>query len=128
MAEFYDIDLSFDVNAKGDISLVEDNDCIKQSIQNIILTPRGSKTGTGEINAIFGVGIKSYIFAPLTEFAGRSLGESVLRNLTIFEPRIQVQDVFVDVNRESRTFEVEVNYVLAKTDEEFSYRTIINQL
>jgi phage baseplate assembly protein W len=128
MAEFYDIDLNFNVNAKGDIALVEDNDAILQSIRSIILTPRGFKTGTGDINRIFGVGIKSYLFAPLTEFTARSLGENIVRNLTMFEPRIDVENVFVQVNRDTRAFEIEVNYVLAKTDEEFTFRTIINQL
>jgi phage baseplate assembly protein W len=128
MAEFYDIDFSFSLNANGDIKLVEDNSAILQSMKNIILTPIGQKSGSGDINTIFGVGTKQYIFAPLTLFTARSLGESILRNLTMFEPRISINDIQVDIDEQKRLFEINIFYVIEKTDEEFSYQTSVRQL
>jgi phage baseplate assembly protein W len=127
MAEFLDIDRNFTLDAKGDISIAVDNVALKQSITSIIFTATGAKVGDSSINPIYGVGINKYLFAPLNNFAARSLGESIFRHLTIFEPRINVENVNVVAVTASKSFEVEISYTIVGISKAYVYRTVINQ-
>lgn len=128
MPYFYDIDRSFTLDAKGDISLATDNTALQQSIRNIILTPRAFKCGFGEINKIFGVGVNRYVFAPLTSFVAQSLGEDVFRQLRMFEPRIEIDNINVNINLDNRSFEIDVLYRILPITQQFTFRTVINQI
>ena len=128
MPYFYDIDRNFTLSAKGDISLATDNSALQQSIRNIILTPRSFKCGFGEVNTIFGVGINRYVFAPLTSFVAQSLGEDVFRQLRLFEPRIEIDNINVEVNLDNRSFEIDILYRILPIVQQFSFRTVINQI
>jgi phage baseplate assembly protein W len=128
MANHYDISLDFSLDSKGDISLVEDEKAINQAIRNIIISTSGSKVGLGPINQYYGVGVKGYLFQPLTQFMAESLGGNILRQLTMFEPRIKVTNVNTDVYREKKMIDITVYYYIIKTSKETKFNTIINQL
>jgi uncharacterized protein len=128
MANFYDIDRSFALDSKGDIAILTDADAIHQSINTAILTATGAKVGDGPVNSVYGVGINKYLFAPLSEFTGRSLGESIFRHLTIFEPRLEVQKINVSVGLVTASFDVTLSYTIKGSAKVYTYRTVINQI
>ena len=128
MANFYDISLDFDLDAKGDISLATDDAALKQSIRSIIFTPRSFKCGFGEINRIFGIGMNRYVFAPLTQFVAQSLGEDIYRQLTVFEPRIDIVNINTATNLTDRCFEIDITYTARPLNQQFSFKTVINQI
>jgi len=128
MAEFYDISLDFSIDSTGDIKMVEDNDAIVQSLRNIIETSTGFKPGTGDVVEIFGVGLNDYLFAPLTSFTGRSIGDALKRNIDIFEPRVSVENISINVNTLAKRFEIEISYSVVKSGRTFTFKTVINQI
>jgi phage baseplate assembly protein W len=128
MADFYDIDNTFTLDSRGDISLKTDSDAIRQSIRHIIFTATGAKPGFGQINNSFGVGVNGYLFAPLTDFTARTFSEAILRHLETFEPRITIINVDVQIDSQDRTFEVKVEYYTEKASNVDTFRTIINQI
>jgi phage baseplate assembly protein W len=128
MTQFYDIDINFTLDAKGDIKMVSDNIAIKQSIRMIILSATGIKPGPGPINPIFGVGIRKYLFAPMTRFTSQSLGESIYRHLNLFEPRINVENVNVIANVEEKRYDIEISYSIVSKEEEDKITVSINQI
>jgi len=95
MADFYDIDASFELNALGDINILEDQSALQQAIKSILYTDTGLRPGAGIQNQNYGVGINSYLFAPLTQFTAQSFSDAIYRHLTIFEPRINLENVSV---------------------------------
>jgi phage baseplate assembly protein W len=128
MAQFFDIDSTFSLNARGDIEIKEDDAAIKQAIQSIINTPTGFRSGTGFKNVSYGVGIKKYVFAQMTNFTSQSLADSLERHLTIFEPRINIIEINVIGKVEEKRYDVEIIYSLEGSSEELTFRTIINQI
>jgi len=128
MADFYDIDSTMQLNALGDIAVLSDGDAIRQSIRSIIISVTGFRPGVGVANEKYGVNINKYQFAPLTQFTAQSLSEAINRQLTIFEPRITLQNVHVNSNTIEKTFEIEVTYSIEGSTEKLTFRTVINQL
>jgi len=128
MADFYDIDNSFVLDARGDIALKTDGDAISQSIRHIILSQPGVKPGFGTVNLNFGVGVNSFLFAPLTSFTAKVFAETILRQLSIFESRIKIKNVDVQAVVSKRLFEITVTYTALKASDVQVFRTIINQI
>jgi phage baseplate assembly protein W len=129
MAEFYDINRDFTLNAKGDIDILDNNLAIRQSIESIILTATGAKVGFGPVNTVYGVGVNNYMFAPMTQFAAQSLGESIYRHLTIFESRIDIKNINVTAVTQDKSFFIKLEYSLVGSAEKTQvYKTIIRQL
>jgi len=128
MADFYDISLDFGLDSTGDIKLVEDNTAIAQSIRNIIFTSVGAKQGTGSICENFGVGLKDYLFATLTAFEGRSLGEAIESQVSVYEPRVYIQNIEIGVNTQARRFDIQLDYILKSSGKQFTFRTALNQI
>jgi phage baseplate assembly protein W len=128
MAEFYDISLDFCVNSDGDIKLAEDSSAIAQSIKNIMLTDLGGRQGSGFTNTVYGLGTRNFLFAPLTSFAAKTLGEDLSRQLEAYESRITVLEISVVADKTEKRFEIELSYAINKTDETFTFNTSINQI
>ncbi len=128
MADFFDIDAAFELNAIGDINIVTDLDAIRQSIRSILLTVAGFKPGVGYINEKMGINVMSYQFAPMTLFAAQSLSDNINRQLTIFEPRISIRNVNVNANLKENSFEVDITYSVEGSRQPITFRTIINQI
>jgi phage baseplate assembly protein W len=128
MADFYDIDDSFILDSKGDISLKTNGDAIRQSMHHIIMSQTGVKPGFGTVNKNFGVGTNAFLFAPLTSFTAKILADKIYRQLVYFEKRIEVVLVDVKSNITTFSFEVTITYKVITSSQTQTYRTIINQI
>lgn len=128
MADFYDIDETFSLNAQGDINILTDQSAIVQSIKNIIFMTTGFRPGIGVSNEKYGANVEQYLFAPMTQFSAQSMSDSLYRHLTIFEPRIGIDGVHVSANIPEARFEIEINYTIDGSTDKLTFRTVINQL
>ena len=128
MADFYDIDLNFDLDSKGDIKILVDEDAIKQSINTIIKTALGFRAGVGNENVQFGIGINRYLFQQMTQYTGQKLAENIFRQLSVFESRIIVNNVHVDVNLSEQQYDITILYSLKETLQQETFKTVIKQL
>lgn len=81
----------------GDLTRVFDNEAIKKSIENILMTDPMEIPFSPK----FGVGIQRYLFEINDPITANSIRDSIRRNLQEFEPRITVKTIdFVrDVDR-----------------------------
>jgi len=128
LADFYDIDLNFDLDSKGDIKILVDEDAIKQSINTIIKTALGFRAGVGNENVQFGIGINRYLFQQMTQYTGQKLAENIFRQLSVFESRIIVNNVHVDVNLSEQQYDITILYSLKETLQQETFKTVIKQL
>ena len=80
-----DIDASFDEAA------------IKNSVKNIFNTVPGEKL----LNPEFGLALKRYLFAPLSQDLAEDIGEEIVRGIERYEPRVRIDriDVIVDYDQ-----------------------------
>lgn len=128
MADFYDIDATFELNALGDIAVLTNQKAIEQSIKSIIFTRTGFRPGIGVLVEKYGLNIEAYQFAPVNKFSAQSLSEAINRHLTIFEPRITLDNVHVHANVNDTSFEITIKYKIEGSSRSLTFRTVINQL
>lgn len=80
------------INPKGkDIKVDFDENAIKNSLKNILATIPGERFLIPE----FGTNLKQYLFSPVTQSTAKSIGETILRSIETWEPRVTVEHVKV---------------------------------
>ena len=105
MARFVDLDLDFTLNPiTKDISFKFNEEAVKRSVRNIILTNTGEKPYVPE----FGGNVKSTLFenfTPVNVVTLRGQIETAIRN---FEPRAKVLKIVVDPDVDENVLSVSV--------------------
>ena len=105
MARFVDLDLDFTLNPiTKDVSLKFNEEAVKRSVRNIILTNTGEKPYAPE----FGGNVKATLFenfTPVNVVTLRGQIETAIRN---FEPRAKVLKIVVDPDVDENVLSVSV--------------------
>jgi uncharacterized protein len=90
---YKDFNLSFKSNpVTGDFSTLKNDEAIKQSVRNIVLTGRGEKL----FQPTFGSKVRRLLFENYDPFAADSLADEITVALLNNEPRIIVMSISVD--------------------------------
>jgi phage baseplate assembly protein W len=89
---FSDIDMAFFPNpVSKDVSKKYDENAIKQSIKNIIMTKNFERPFHSDI----GSQISAMLFEPITPLLGASIKKTIVNTITTYEPRVNLLDVSV---------------------------------
>jgi phage baseplate assembly protein W len=104
--EFYsDFLINFDMNPiTGTLARVTNEDSVKQSLKNLILTNRTERP----YNPLFGSRISALLFDPLDAFTAQSLKEEITETVKAFEPRVVLNEVFVLPDEDNNGFVVNI--------------------
>ena len=104
---FKDLSVGFTRNANTkDVAIVKNDNAIKQSVKNLILTVPGEKPFQPEI----GSRISELLFEPLDPFTSDSIKQEVINTISQYEPRVRIINVFVKANFDKNSFDVELRY------------------
>lgn len=85
-----------------DIKASEDVNAIKNSIFNIFTTMPGQKI----LNPTFGLNLMQFLFTPITNENAQAMGETILRGLQKFEPRVDVKKIVVLPDADNNTYQI----------------------
>jgi phage baseplate assembly protein W len=77
--------------AGNDIVADYDSNAIKNSLYNIFTTKKGQKI----LNPNFGASLDQFLFESITPINAKILGNTILENVNLYEPRIDVQNIQV---------------------------------
>lgn len=111
---FYkDLPLDIQVTSTGDISEVVNSDSIKQALNMIVETARGTRVFYPE----FGARIKAFLFEPFDETTARRMGEELQSTITNFERRVKLLNVDVQMSFEDNSYDIAVVYQVITTGE-----------
>lgn len=109
---FVDLDLNFLANpATGDVSKKYDENAIKQSIKNLILTNHYERPFHPEI----GSQINSLLFEPFTPLTQAMIERAIINTITNFEPRVELLGVNVIQNPDNNTLYVTITFTIVNT-------------
>lgn len=108
------LDLMLEKNIGNGLNSVEGNDvvgdydtnAIRNSLYNIFTTRKGEKI----LNPSFGGSLDQYLFEGISEVKAKILGESILRSVADFEPRVEVVNVSVMPMPEDNQYYVVFRY------------------
>ena len=90
----------------GNISLVKNEDAIKQSIKTLIFLNLYEKPYKNDIN----IGIKYFLFENINAIDKDELEESISNILAVYEPRIILNFVLVNYSESNNTINVVIDY------------------
>jgi len=90
----------------NDLVAIKNEDAIKRSIQNIVLTVVGEKP----FEPIFGTNINSSLFELNTSIEAIGIREQIRSAITNFEPRVDNLEVAVTVDADSNDMYATVQY------------------
>lgn len=92
------------IKEEKDIRADYDINAIKNSIFNIFTTIPGQKI----LNPIFGLNLYFFLFNGISYNNGKMLGETVLKGLSRYEPRVTVDNINVTTDIENQQYTIDM--------------------
>jgi phage baseplate assembly protein W len=109
---YRDIDLNFLIDpVTGDVSTRTNEAAIKRALRNLILLKRGDKPFHPEISS----GVTDLLFEPATPMTAIRIQNEIQRVIKAYEPRVTLNTVNVDLNRDGNSFTVSMSYSVKNT-------------
>jgi len=105
---YKDFDLNFGVNEFGDIDTLEDEDSIKQSIKNIVLTTIGESAKYQ--NPKFGGDVFKSLGEKINGITAIDIGSKIESALLNWEHRISIIDIIADPDIVKNAYVVTIKY------------------
>ncbi len=106
---FKDISLNFGLNpVTKDIVVLKNEEAIKQSVKNLVLTKLGERL----FNPLIGTDTTSYLFELNSTFSANSLIKEIENVLLTYEPRITLENITVNNEDDSDEFDVSIDYFI----------------
>jgi phage baseplate assembly protein W len=110
---YSDYDGNFTKQADGDIQRDEDVDAIFNSIYNIVLTTQGER----RMLPTFASKIKSLLFEPIDEVSARTIAESLLDAIRIWENRIDITGFDIEPRYDENLYRCRLKYTIETSDD-----------
>ena len=85
-----------------DIQISEDIGAIKNSLFNLFTTMPGQKI----LNPVYGLNLTQYLFVQATRQQGRVIGETILKGVSKYEPRITMRKLNVEVDEDNNQYNI----------------------
>lgn len=100
----------------GDVTLFKDEDAVKESIKNLILTDRGERLMQPKL----GGNIYAMIFENLTPATLKLIEENVRSTINLYEPRAELQDVTASSNIDDNAVNISITFYIRNVEQPIS--------
>lgn len=111
-------------NDTSDLNMISNEDSVKQSILNILLTNRGERV----FNNNFGSDINYILFENITPQSSSTLINFVKTSIENFEPRAQLIDVVVSPTEDNNAYSITVVFSVINKTEPITLDFILNRV
>ena len=105
---YQDISLNFILDSNGDVGVLNDEDAVRASVKNIVLTSIGEK----HFNHRFGTTLRRKFFETINWSVAFEIGQTITVALENDEPRIRKTNVRVEFRPEQHLFIANIKYVI----------------
>lgn len=89
---------------KNDLLVSYDQQAIANSIRNLFTTTPGQRF----LFPLYGLDLRRFLFEPINEATARTIGETITRAITTFEPRVAIEACNVIGYPDSNQYEIEL--------------------
>lgn len=121
---FSDLDLNFTAHpVSGDITLRYDENAVKTSLRNLILTSNYERPFHSEI----GTPIRRMLFEPATPMLAVMLKRAIIDAVNNFEPRVRLTDVEVRVSEDTNSVYITIYFTLVNTERPLSLDLVLER-
>lgn len=109
---FSDLDMGFLANpVSKDISKKYDENAIKQSIKNLIMTKNFERPFRSDV----GSQVMSLLFEPITPLLAATMKKTIINTITSYEPRVNLLDVSVLLTPDNNGVYVTIVFMIVNT-------------
>ena len=122
--DYLDIDLTFNKRPSGDLYKKRDAAAVKQSIKNLLLSNHYEKP----FEPFFGANLTSMLFELADNQTESEVRVNIVTAIEKYEPRVEVQDVDVQVLPDRNDMRVSVVFRVISTDETVTFTTNLARL
>ena len=109
-------------STKTDLRIAYDEMAIVNSLRNIFNTTPGEKI----LNPAFGINLTQWLFEPISEFAAREIGEAILNGISMYEPRVVVNNVSVIADPENSQYIIKLSMTIPQLNITREYSATLN--
>ena len=106
-----------------DVALLKDEDAVKQSIRNLLLTNPGERLMQPNI----GAGISALLFENITPGTLKLIQSKVKSTIRTYEPRAELIDVSVSSNYDDNKVSVFVSFYVRNVDQPITLDVILER-
>ncbi|MBT4994851.1 MAG: hypothetical protein HOM88_00090 [Hellea sp.] len=107
----------------SDITLNKDDEAVKESIRNLILTDRGERL----MQPNLGGNIRAMLFENLTPATVRLMEEQVRSTVELYEPRAELIDVTVSANLDSNEVAITIEFYVTNDEQPVSLSVFLER-
>ena len=86
----------------NDVDVDYDESAIRNSLKNLFNTRPGQRF----LFPKYGLDLYQYLFEPMSESIGRSIGERMVRSIELYEPRVKIKNCFVNCKSEDNQYDI----------------------
>jgi phage baseplate assembly protein W len=106
---FKDFDLAFSAHPNTkDLVKKRDDDAVRQSIKNLILTNYYERPFHSEI----GSPVRSLLFELSTPLTAHTMRRGILDVIENFEPRVRIENIDVSLNDDNNSCDISIEYTV----------------
>jgi len=87
-------------NVIKDLQVSYDLQAIKNSLFNLFTTMPGQKI----LNPVYGLNLYQFLFAPISEDNAQAIGDTILKGIQKYEPRLEVVKIYVVPDIDNNTY------------------------
>lgn len=121
---FSDLDFNFTAHpVTGDVARKYDENAIKASLKNLMLTRNFERPFHSEI----GSPIRALLFEPATPMLNVMMKRAIIDVINNFEPRVEIIDVIVDVQEDSNTLNVSITFKILNTEKPVTLELVLER-
>jgi phage baseplate assembly protein W len=112
MATYSDLDTKLTIRKDGNLRVVEDEDCIAQSINTILSTISGER-----VRNPIGSSIVQYLFQPMSRTTADQIRRTVFESINRYEPRVQLVRVDIMANLDQNRYDIVIDMRISELDD-----------
>jgi phage baseplate assembly protein W len=122
---FSDFLTDFDIHPiKKDLVRYTNEDAVKRSIKNLLLTNRGDRP----FNNTLGSDLRSMLFEQATDSTSSTLEDLIRSTIDDYEPRAKVEDVSVDIDEDTNTMYATIVFSIINKQEPITLEIILDRI
>ena len=106
-----------------DIKVDYDIQAIMNSLDNIFSTVPGERF----LVPTFGANLRKYLFEPVTQPIASQIGSEILRAIETWEPRVTVNQVFVEGDPENHQYDVTISITINALKQQVTVNSRLSQ-
>jgi Phage baseplate assembly protein W len=107
-----------------DLALIKDDEAVKQSIKNLVLTDPGERL----MQPFIGGGIRALLFENITPAVLNLIENKVKSTIRTYEPRADIINVTASSKYDDNTVNVVVNFYIRNTNEPIKLDLILTRV